>query len=423
MPLFSYMATDRSGQPVEGTVEAANSALAFGKVRALGYEVQRLRETDAPVSETEPPRVSRPSIVWRLAENVIFPAANGIPLVALATFYRQFATLINAGMPMFQALVTVGNQTKNTQLSGIIGEFQTTVQGGGRLSDVMQSRRWAFTDMQIEMIRAAELGGTIEGTLRRLADYLDQEIALRRMISRLTFYPKLVGVCALLILGPKTLLTGGTPAISLLILGSIGKEGYTPAQYLLDAVVIPLFALAVIWLAVAFCRVSLFQSESARIAWERFKCGIPGVGKVSRQFAIARFGRAFATLYAGGMPAAAGNRIAGSASGSRIVARATDEASAAAEQGVPLSQSLRASGEFPDMVVGMMVTGEQTGNVDAMMLKAAEYLEGEAESRAHTYAHIFSTVVYLIVALMIAASIISFYTGFGGAAGGMIGND
>ena len=416
MPIFSYIATDRAGETVEGTVEARDSAIAFGKVRALGYEVQRIRAASEKTVAIERP--SRSGVARRLAENLVFPAVSGIPLIALATFYRQLATLINAGLPMYQALVTVGNQTRNAQLRRIIAEFQDAVQAGGRLTDVMERRRWAFSEIQIEMLRAAEQGGALDTMLHRIADYLDQEVAMRRLISRLTLYPKLLLVVAVLILGPTAFLSGGTPAISRLVLGSMGVGAYSAIDYVIDTVLTPILYVAAVYLVFAVGRVTLFQSENAALAWERIKRAIPGIGTVSRQFALARFGRAFAAMYAGGLPLPAGSRIAGNASGSRIVAQATAHASAAAERGVPLSQSLRETGAFPEMVLGMIATGEQTGNVDTMMQKAAEYLENEGEERAHRYAHLFSMAVYLLVLLLIAASVLSFWIGYGGRAVG-----
>lgn len=410
MPTFTYKARDRNGEPVEGTVEAANAALALGRVRALGYEVERIRIATPEITQ-QLERPARRLRVGAIAENVIYPVASGISLPALAIFYRQLAVLIGAGMPIYQAVATVGNQTRNRRLLRVVAEMQATVQAGGTLSSVMQRRRWAFSDIQIEMLRAAEQSGTMEDTLQRIADYVEQEVAMRRLISRLTLYPKLVALAAILILGPKSIMGGGSPAISQLVIGSMGRSTYTALDYVSDVVLTPAVLALEVLAVVAICRIALFQSEGARITWERIKRAIPGIGTVSRNFALARFGRAFAAMYAGGIPLAAGSRIAGTASGSTLLAQAAREASDAADEGVALSETLRRSDAFPALMVDMLATGEQTGSVDTMMQKAAEYLENDAESRAHRYAHVFSVTVYLIVALMVASSVIGFYTG------------
>ncbi len=407
MPEFTYIAKDRLGKTIEGIIYADNSALAVGKVREMGYEVEKVRALD--------PRPPRVGVGRRFAENFVYPVVSGVSLKELAFFYRQFATMINAGIPLYQSLVTLEGQTRNRKLAGILRDCQTQVQRGGKLSDVFAAYPWVFSELQIEMIRAGEHGGLLEQMLLRIADYLEQEIALRRLISRLTLYPKIVVFIALFLLG-RSFFFGHDfmPAFSHLVLGALGKDTYTPLDYLNDTVVFLAEAGLILFAIVAFCRIFLFQSEGARVGYERFKMGIPGLGDVVRKFALAKFGRAFGAMYAGGLPLNAAIRVGGNASGSRIIARATRRAMLATERGAPLSQAFRETGVFPPIVLDMLHTGEQTGNVDAMMQKVAEYLEGDAETKAHQYSHIFSAAVYLIVAIMVGMAVIRFYQNFYG---------
>jgi len=413
MPEFNYTARDRTGKTVVGTVYADNSALAVGKVREMGYEVEKVRAID--------PRPQRVGLGRLFAENFIYPVVNGVPLKELAAFYRQFATLIDAGIPLYQALVTLEGQTRNRRLQGILRDCQAQALAGGRLSDVMAAYNWVFSELQIEMVRAAEHGGLLDQMLRRIADYLEQELALRRLISRLTLYPKIVAIVALFILG-RSFFTDFTPALSRLIIAMMmGSGGYTLWNYLNDTVFFLFWVGLVVFAIVAFCRLVLFRSESAREGYERFKMSIPGVGSVVRQFALARFGRAFGAMYAGGLGLNTAIRVGGNASGSRMIARATGRAMHSAERGATLSQAFRETGVFPNIVIDMLHTGEQTGNVDAMMTKVAEYMEGEAEAKAHLYSHIFAITVYLIVAICVAIAVVGFYGGMAGRIGGAVG--
>jgi type II secretory pathway component PulF len=416
MPEFSYTARDRGGRRIEGTIQAQNSAIALGRVREMGYEVEKVRA----VEYIAPPKAS---IGRRFAENFIFPVSSGVPLTALAVFYRQLATLINAGMPLYQSLLTLEAQTRNKHLQGILRNCQQQVMMGGKLSDVFNAYPWVFNELQIEMLRAGEHGGMFDQMLTRIADYLDREIALRRLISRLTIYPKLVCLSALFILG-KDFFKDGIPAFSKMILGSMGKSEYTIMNYLNETLFTLLWGALIVFGIVAFCRIFLFQSEGAREGYERFKMGVPGLGKVIKQFALAKFGHAFGAMYAGGMPLQTAIRVAGNASGSKMVARATRRALIATERGAPISQAFRETGVFPNLVVDMLHTGEQTGNVDQMMEKVAEYLEGEAETKAHMYSHIFATAIYLTVAILVGIAVIRFWSGMGaGSLGGQEGKD
>jgi type II secretory pathway component PulF len=232
------------------------------------------------------------------------------------------------------------------------------------------------------------------------------------MISRLTLYPKITIVVALFLLG-KNFFVSAMPAISLLILGSMGKGEYTPMDYLNDTAVFLAFILLGIFAVVAFCRIVLFQSESAQEGYERFKMSIPGLGAVSQKFALAKFGRAFGAMYSAGMPLNVAIRVGGNASGSKVIARATRRAWAATERGAVLSQAFRETGVFPPIVLDMLHTGEQTGNVDAMMTKVAEYLEGDAETKAHIYSHIFAAAVGLLVAIAVGIAVIRFWMNIG----------
>ena len=139
---------------------------------------------------------------------------------------------------------------------------------------------------------------------------------------------------------------------------------------------------------------------------------LPGLGSAVRGFALAKFGRAFAAMYEAGLQLNTAVRVAGNASGSKVIAKATTRAISAFERGGLLSVAFRATGVFPPLVLDMLHTGEQTGNVDAMMNKAAEYLEDEAESKAHLYSNIFAVAVLLIVGLFVGMAIIRFYMGY-----------
>jgi type II secretory pathway component PulF len=252
----------------------------------------------------------------------------------------------------------------------------------------------------------------LDQMMNRIADYLEQEIALRRLISRLTLYPKITIFLALFILG-KSFFTDALPAFSKLVIGSMGKMNYSGMDYLNDT----LFFLCWIGLGAfaitAFCRIVLFQSAAAQESYERIKMSIPGLGTVARKFALAKFGHAFGAMYAGGLPLNTAIQVAGNASGSKVVGRATTRAIYSMERGTTLSQAFRETGAFPPIVLDMLHTGEQTGNVDAMMSKVAEYLEGDAEQKAHAYSHIFAATVGLIVAMFIGYAIIKFYTQLG----------
>jgi type II secretory pathway component PulF len=411
---FVFAARDPSGARIEGRIAAENSAIAVARLRAQGLNVERIRAMESPVQAAAPsPRGG----VERALRQTVYSAAPGVSLKDLAVLYRQMATLVSAGMPLYQVLVSLEAQTRNNRLRTILRECQAQVMAGGRLSDVLEQHRYAFSDLQIEMIRAAEQGGTLEETLTRLADYLERELNLRRLISQLTLYPKLVLLAALFILG-KSFFGDGTPAFSKVIIGALGRTTYTGWDYFMDTALI-LIELVIAYVVItAVGRAAMVRFPSLRETWERVVVAVPGVGGVSRAFALTRFGRAFSAMYSAGVPLSSAVASAASASGSAIIGAAVGRAVSRVERGESLSVALAETGAFNSLFLDMLRTGEQTGDLDNMVRRAADHLESEAEAKAYQYSHIFSTVVYLIVAVLVGFAVIRFYMGYASSIGG-----
>lgn len=353
------------------------------------------------------------SLAQRFKEAFIYPINSGVVLKELAPFYRQFATLINAGLPLYQSLVALESNTKNAKLKEIARAAQEQVQAGGRFSDVMAAYPWIFQPLQIEMVRAAELGGMLDQILRQIADYVDHELSIRRLISYETFYPKLVLFVALMILG-RPGFTEFMPAIAKLVVGSMGKLDYSFADYLRDTIGFGLMFLLPVAAAVIVFRLFLFNVASVRESYDSFKLSIPVLGNIIKMFVVAKFTRIFAALYRGGFSMADSIQIASNSSSNWVLRRATVRAFRTAQQGGLASEALRSSGFFPSMAVDMFRTGEMTGNLDEMMEKVADHYEAEAKTKSHQAALIFSAVVFLLVAMLVFFAVLGFYGGYAG---------
>ncbi|HZT42379.1 MAG TPA: type II secretion system F family protein [Chthonomonadaceae bacterium] len=345
------------------------------------------------------------SLGERIKETFLYPIYSGVVLKDMAPYFRQFATLIGAGLPLYQSLVALEGNTSNPRLKEVTRTAQKQVQAGGRFSDVMAAYPHIFSAMQIEMIRAAELGGMLEQTLRHIANYVDHEMEIRRLIRYETLYPKIVIFFALMILG-RPGFAMGPPAISSLILSAMGKGEYSFAQYLMDTVGFGLAIALPILAAVVVFRLFLFNSKSVRESYDAVKLGIPVLGNVIKMFIIARFVRTFAALYRGGFSIPTSLQIASDSSANWVLKHSVQRAFRATQEGGLVSQALHASGFFPAMTVDMFRTGEMTGNLDDMLDKVADHYEAEAKTKSHQIAVIFSVVVFLIVASLVAVAIL-----------------
>lgn len=366
-----------------------------GRVERSSYESREEREKPLP----------------RLfMERVVYPVFSGVVLKDLAPFYRQFATLINAGIPLYQALSALESSTKNPKLKEIARAGQQKVQAGGRFSDVMAEYPWICSPMQIEIVRAAEQGGMLDTSLRQLADYVDNDLAIRRLISRETIYPKIVLFVALMLLGRPGFMFQ-TMAIVHFVLGGMGKDSYTGMNYLADTLGFGFLCLFPIAACIIAFRLFLFNSVAFREAYDTFKTSIPVLGNLVRMFATAKFCRTFAALYRGGFPMGSALQVAGNASGNFVLRKAAYRAAHAANRGEMVGDSMRSSGFFNAMTVDMFRTGETSGSLDLMVDKIAEYYESEGQMKSHQAAMILGVVVFLLVAILVGVQVISQYGG------------
>ncbi|MDW8051330.1 MAG: type II secretion system F family protein [Armatimonadota bacterium] len=400
MPTFRYVARTPEGREVRGTVQANSRLEATDAVRKQGYWLLEL------YAEPEPrtPVHAAQHTIWQ-------PLFGGVPLKVLAVFFRQFATTMAAGVPMYQALTTLSNQRGlNARLQRVITDIRDRVLAGESLADAFDKHPAVFSPIIRAMVRVGETSGALERVLRLIATYLENELELRRLVSRVTFYPKIVLFFAIVI--PQLI-----PALITLV----GAQGGAPVgQVLLGIVQTFLKIFLVIFVIWALFRVAM-QAYGFRYAWGLFTVSLPWLGFTVRQLALARFARALSALYSAGLPLSQAIRYAADATGNEYLRSRIRPAGAKLEAGYGITQTFASTGVFPPMVMDMVATGENTGELGFMMDKVAEYYEEEGKLRSYQAGHILGVAVYVGVAIYVAIILIQFYTGYFGAIFGAAG--
>lgn len=386
MPVFTYVARDRAGQQLSGTVSADSDTLAAAQLREQGLWVTDLKSA-AATGEIRP-RADR-SAVRRIA--------SPVRKIELANFYRQLHTLLNSGISLYNSLELLSNprQQPNHALQRVVADLCSGVLAGQTLSQGMHRYPWLFDRMQLRMVEAGETGGMLAEIARRLADYLEREHEIRQEVSRRTIYPKCVlGLLVLVypISMPLTLAgyLGGLFSLLLLILGA-----GIPAW-----LVLRLYA----------------TSEGGRATLDQVKMAFPGIGKVVRKLAAARFARTLAALYGAGVALPAAVEMSAEASGNHLLERAARKMVPALQAGTPLHRVLESTGFFPPIFLGMVATGETTGNLDGMLDKVAEAYDSESVHAMAQMVVILGVGVLIAVAIMVLFKLISFYVGMVGSA-------
>jgi type II secretory pathway component PulF len=413
--IYSYEAKDGDGRTITGSVDAADERSAARQVRELGYFLMRLVpatvsraavaaprragvETPWPTtvsapepqvyveSEDAPPGTKR----WVVALRSIW---TGVGIRDLALFYRQFATMIHAGVPLYQCLTTLNAQTSNPVLRRTIEQIGRRVQAGDSLGVAMAATPWLFTDFHRAMVAAGEMTGRLDLMFARMADALEQEYALRNNIKRETWYPALVFIMSFL-LNPVAI-------VDLVVHGSVIGYFRLAAPPLLECLVV----VAAVYI---FTRIG----AQFKRAYDAVLSNTPAIGGAVRMIALARFARALALLYAAGVGIPSAVKTAAAAGGNAYLAAKMVRAIPALQAGHGITEALSATGAFPPMVVTMLGVGEQTGDMDQTMNKVADFFEQEAAVRLHQLSVTLGAVVTILVGIKIGLFVIHFYTGY-----------
>ncbi|NUL81728.1 MAG: type II secretion system F family protein [Armatimonadetes bacterium] len=389
MAVFRYIARDQEGNTVQGSVFAASRLDANDQVRGMGFWPLEMYADAEPVTAATAAR-----------DRVVRPLFGGVGLHHLAIFFRQFATMIAAGVPLVQVLYTLSNQAGNVKLRRALLNIRDSVMGGENLAEAFDRHPHIFSKVQRAIIRVGVEGGLLESASRQIAEYLERELALRRLIRRLTFYPKLVMFMALII-----------PALPGPIIYMITGQGMPPGEFAIQMAMTFLKIFGVLFAVWAAWRIAT-QSMTIRRAIDAILISLPWIGKTLRQICLARFGRALGALYAAGVPITHAIRISAEASGNEYLAASISPVATKLESGAGIAESIAATGVFPPMVIDMVATGEQTGSLDSMVNKVAEFYEAESEVGSHQAATILGIVALLAAAIYVGYIVISFYSGY-----------
>jgi type IV pilus assembly protein PilC len=397
--VFSYVAKDALGKVHKGSSEAENEQVLVRRLREKGFWVQKVSEERAAAEQA----AARP----RRRGFVIFGRVSGRDL---SIFCRQFATMMNAGVSLVRCLAVLEEQTSSLRLREIIRDIQTSVEAGETLSRALTKYPGVFSNLFVGLVRAGEVGGVLDETLNRLATFLEEDQRLKRRIKSAMTYPILVLTFALgIVLGLVTFII---PRFMELFTELGVKELPVPTQILVGFsnfvkakwyIVI----LAVVFLYVGFTR--YIRTRTGKRQWDWIKLRIPVFGKLNHKVAIARFSRTLATLMISGVPILQALETVAGAIDNNIIADAVMAARAAIREGERIGDPLAKSGLFPPMVVQMVSIGEETGSLDAMLGKVADFYESEVEATLQSLTAALEPVMIVLLGGIVGFIVISMF--------------
>jgi type IV pilus assembly protein PilC len=391
---FAYKVRDRGGKLLEGTLEADNQQLLIGKLRSMGYMPIDIVQQNAPT----------------MSRDLKIPfLGNRVKLKDVAVMSRQFATMINSGLALLRALNILAEQTESKPLAAIVAQVRIDVEKGSSLSAALSRHPKAFSRLYVAMVRAGEVGGVLDSVLLRLAETIEKQVELRRKVRSAMTYPIVVMVLVLLIVTAMLLFIipmfkglygelGGTLPLPTLIL--LGVSSFVrKLWYVLFGVVG-----GIVW---AFRH--WINTEKGRNRWDAIKLKLPVMGLLVRKTALARFSRTLSALVRSGVPILESLDIVAETSGNHVVSVAVLDTQLAVKSGEPMSQRLEQHPVFPPMVVQMMAVGEETGALDEMLDKIADFYDQEVEATVEALTSLIEPLLIVVMGAAVGGMVISLY--------------
>jgi type IV pilus assembly protein PilC len=392
MAAFAYTAINAQGFLSDGEIHAPTLDAAREQLRIRGLLAEKLDEL---------PSVGQDSM------KTVFKAVKP---KSLQVFSRQFATMIEAGLSVVAALVILEEQTDDKYLMMIIRELRADVEGGLLLSQAMARHPKVFTRLYVSMVEAGEAAGILDQVLDRMAFQIERETKLKRRVKGAMMYPTMVLIFATLVLTGMLLFL--VPFFTK-VFTTLGGKLPTLTQWTVDA---SNFIQNDWYLILAFGIGGTVgfkkwrKTEKGRRQWDRFKLALPmQVGDVVLKITMARFSRTFSTLVAAGVDIIKSIEITAQTAGNSKVEDALIEAKQRVHEGVPISQPLVENPVFPPMVSQMIKVGEETGELDKMLGKIADFYEEEVDASIQTLTSIIEPLMMIGVGLMVGVIIIAMY--------------
>jgi len=389
MPAFVWKGKNRDGKTVSGERSADTKEAVMALLRREQILVSSVKEK---------------------GKEVALPKLSGsVPPKDLAVFTRQFSVMIDAGLPLVQCLEILGSQQENKTFAKILQQTRMDVESGSTLADAMRKHPKAFDELFVNMIAAGEAGGILDTILKRLAVYIEKAVKLRGQVKGAMVYPvAVIGIAGIVI---AVILWKVIPTFAAMFEG-LGAQLPLPTRIVIalsNWFVRLLPFLVILIVAGVFLFKRYYATHNGRRVVDRIILKLPVLGVLMQKIAVARFCRTLATLISSGVPILDGLEITARTAGNSIIEDAIMSVRKAVEGGLTLAQPLREAKVFPNMVVQMIGVGEQTGALDAMLSKIADFYEEEVDQAVANLLTLMEPIMILFLGTTVGGIVISMY--------------
>ena len=389
MSEFVWEARGRMGELRKGTMEAENEAAVHQRLRA---------------QQLSPTKVSK-----KLSLN--FQIGTGVEPKDLVKFIRQFATMIDAGLPLVQCLEILAGQEQNKFFQATLRDIKSTVEQGSTFSDALRRHPKIFDELFTNLVQAGEIGGILDSILNRLAVYIEKRVKLARQVRGALTYPTAVIIIMIIVM--TVLLTWVIPAFESMFAEFGAKDALPWLTKMVIAAskgfitLLPL--LIVIGIAMAVGAVMFYRTRQGKRLVHRIMLKLPIIGSVLQKIAVARFSRTLGTLLGSGVPILDALEIVAKTAGNIVIEEGILYAKQRISEGKNLADPLKEVNVFPGMVVQMVAVGEQTGALDTMLSKIADFYEDEVDVAVASLTSLLEPILMVIIGAMVGTVLVSMY--------------
>ncbi len=387
MPTFTYTARGTNGEFKSATIDAPSRDDAVAQLRR-----QRLTIIKVDASRSTPKKTGGP-----------------IGMRDLVIFTRQLSTMVNAGLPLVQALGILARQSENKALATVIRDVVSDVESGHTVADAMRKHPRAFSDLYTNMVAAGEAGGILDTILNRLAIFMEKNDALVRKVKGATIYPAVIlsvaGLCVVILLWKVI------PVFSSMF-DSVGMELPLPTKVVIGLshfLTTYWWGILIAMAGTAFFTKRFYATPGGQLVIDKSLLKVPVLGDVLRKSAVSRFTRTLGTLISSGISILDGLEITARTSGNRVVQDAIMGSRASIAGGDTIAGPLQKSEVFPPMVISMIAVGEQTGGLDEMLSKIADFYDDEVDAAVSALLSLLEPVMIVFLGVVVGGMIVAMY--------------
>ena len=392
MPNFKYAAKDRDGKTVNGSMEANDRAAAIDLLRKKDLIIIKVNDATSGFK--------MPSL---------FSGKKKIKLDDLVVFSRQLATMVDAGIPLVGALDILGEQMDNRTFGEVIISIRNDVESGSSLSDAMAKHKKAFSSLFVNMVRAGESSGMLDEILDRVAEYMEKTNSLQKKIKSALVYPAIVSCMALAI--TLVLLLKVIPVFKTIFEG-FGAKLPTPTMVLItisDTLQHYFVFVTAALIVIGFLLARYINTEKGRTRFDAIILKLPIFGILFRKVAISKFTRTLSTLIKSGVPILAALDIVGKTSGNKMVELAIENVRNNVREGENIAEPLAKSKIFPPMVTRMVSVGEQSGELEKMLSKIADFYDEQVDTAVTALTSMIEPLIIAFLGLVIGSIVICMF--------------